>query len=86
MQREITKKNNVFLHFHQVIYLLYSISCLSLKLLAVLFLEISSFLCPHYQKAITKKKKTFSKNLSPGNLLIILYLLTKFEAPNCYTF
>ena len=24
--------------------------------------------------------------LSPGNLLIILYKLTKFEAPSCYSF
>ena len=28
----------------------------------------------------------FFFKFSPGNLLIFLYLLTKFEAPSCYTF
>ena len=40
---------------------------------AYYFLEITSFLYPHFQRAI---------NLSTGNLLIILFLLTKFEAPS----
>ena len=52
-------------------------------LLAVTVIEISSFLCPNLQRAITKKKKDFFFNFSPGNLPIILYKLTKFEAPSC---
>ena len=48
--------------------------------------ELSSFLCPNLQRAITKKNKIFFFLFSPGNLLIILYKLTKFEAPSCYGF
>ena len=78
MQRAITRKNNITfsLNFHQVIYSLSSISCPSLKLLAVIVFKISRFLCPNVQRAITKK--SFFFKLSPGNLLIILL---KFEAP-----
>ena len=95
MQREITRKNakgnylkkikQIFLNFQQVIYSISSISCPSLKLLAVIVFEIPSFLCPNFQRAITKNNNFFFK-FSPGYLLIILYLLTKFEAPSCYTF
>ena len=35
---------------------------------------------------IIKKKNDFFFKFSPGNLLIILYKLTKFEAPSCYNF
>ena len=40
---------------------------------------ITSFQCPNLQKAITKKKTFFFK-FSLGNLLIIFYQLTMFEA------
>ena len=33
-----------------------------------------------------KNKQTFFYKLSSGNLFIILYHLTKFEAPRCNTF
>ena len=84
MQRAITLKNKItfFKKSHQVIYSLFSISCPSLKVLAVLVFKISSFLCQNLQRAITFKKSTFFFKFSPGNLLIILYQLTKFEAPS----
>ena len=41
LQREIIKKNKLFLNFHQLIYSLSSISRPSLKLLAVIVFEIS---------------------------------------------
>ena len=34
----------------------------------------------------SKKKKNFFFLFSPINFLIILYQLTKFEAPSCYSF
>ena len=40
---------------------------------------------PNLQREIIRKKITFFK-FSPINLLIILYQLTKFEAPCCYSF
>ena len=57
------KKDNFCFIFHQVMYLFFSISCASLKLLAVIVFEISSFLCPNLQRAIAKlKKKKFKFN------------------------
>ena len=53
IQRAITH----FLIFHQVIYSLPSISCPSLKLLAVIFFEVLSFLCPKQKGNKTKKIK-----------------------------
>ena len=50
--------------------------------LAVIIFEISCFLFPNIQRALTKK----NLKKSPGYLLIIVYQLTKFEAPSCYTF
>ena len=48
---------------------------------------ITSFQCPNLQRAITRKNKiTFFKKKSPGNLLIILYPLTKFEATSGNSF
>ena len=44
---------------------------------------ITSFQCQNLQMAITQKKITFS-NFSPGNLLIILNDLAKFEAHSCF--
>ena len=78
MQRAITPKNNITFsqNFHQLIYSLLSISCPSLKLLAVIDFEISSFLCPNVQRAITKN--TFSLNF---HQVILLIILLKFEAP-----
>ena len=40
---------------------------------------------PNLQREIIRKKITFF-NFAPGNLLVILYQLTKFEAPSCNTF
>ena len=40
---------------------------------------------PNLQREITRKKQLFFK-FSPIDLLIILYQLTKFEAPSCYSF
>ena len=47
--------------------------------------EISCFLCPNLQRALTKKKYSFLL-FSPGHLLIINYKLSKFEAHSCYNF
>ena len=47
--------NFFFLNFHQNIYSLSSITCPSLKLIAVIVFEISNFLCPNLQRAITQK-------------------------------
>ena len=61
LQKTITKKNIMifFLNFHKSIYSLSSISLASLKLLTVMVFEISSFLCPNLQRAITKKNNDF---------------------------
>ena len=61
MQRVIPKSkyDNFFLNFHQVVYLFSSISCLGLKLLAVIVFEILSFLSPNFQRAITKNNFFF---------------------------
>ena len=61
-------------------HILYQLS--QFEALAIIVFEIPRFLCPNFQRGITKKKLKFS----PGNLLIILYLLAKFEAPSSYTF
>ena len=95
LQRAITRKNPkgnyskkiIFfsLNFHKVIYSLSSISCPRLKLLTVIVVEKPNFLCANFQRTITHKKLITFFNFSPGNLLIIFYQLTKFEAPTCYT-
>ena len=42
---------------------------------------------PNLQREIIRKKiKELFFKFSPIDLLIILYQLTKFEAPNCYSF
>ena len=46
---------------------------------------ITNFQSPNLQREIIKKKQLFFI-FSPGYLLIILYQLTKFEAPRCNTF
>ena len=84
MQRRNLKKKYIFIYFHQLIYSLPSISCPDLELLAVTIFEISCFLCPKLQRAITQKNYMIFLFL-PGNLLIIFYRLTKFEAPSCYS-
>ena len=75
----IKKKKYILLTFTKLIYLLPSISCPTLELLAVMVFEISSFLCQNLQRAITQKMIFFNFHHS---LLIILYNLTKFEAPS----
>ena len=46
----------------------------------------TNFQSPNLQRAIVKKKKNFFFKFLPIDLLIILYQLTKFEAPSCNTF
>ena len=48
---------------------------------------ITNFQSPNLQREIIRKKKhkLFLK-FSPIDLHIILYQLTKFEAPSCYSF
>ena len=46
---------------------------------------ITNFQSPNLQREIIKKKIFFFK-FSPIDLLIILYQLTKFEAPRYYSF
>ena len=46
----------------------------------------TNFQSPNLQREIIKKKKNFFFRFSPIDLLIILYQLTKFEAPSCYSF
>ena len=79
MQRAVDL-NEIKLNFF-VIFTLSSISYPRLKLLAVIVFEVSKF-----EKGNDKKKKTFFKKFSPDNLLIILFRLTKFEAPSCDSF
>ena len=48
---------------------------------------ITNFQSPNLQREIIKKKNIiFFFLFSPIDLLIILYQLTKFEAPSCYSF
>ena len=47
---------------------------------------ITNFQSPNLQREIIKKKKKRFFKFSPINLLIVLYQLTKFEAPSCNTF
>ena len=39
-----------------------------------------------FAKGDNSKKRNDLFLMSPGNLLIILYKLTKLEAPSCYSF
>ena len=43
---------------------------------------VTSFQCQNLQRAITWKNKITFFLITPGNGLIILYQLTKFEAPS----
>ena len=48
---------------------------------------ITNFQSPNLQMEIIKNKyNNFSLNFSPSDLFVILYQLTKFVAPSCYTF
>ena len=47
---------------------------------------ITNFQSPNLQREIIRKNKIFFFKFSPIDLLIILYQLTKFEAPSCYSF
>ena len=92
LQREIIHKKNItfFFLFSPINFLiiLYQLtkfeapSCYS-------FRDIinTNFQSPNLQREIIKKKKKkLFFRFSPINLLIILYQLTKFEAPSCYSF
>ena len=46
----------------------------------------TNFQSPNLQREIVQKNKITFFNFSPIDLLIILYQLTKFEAPSCYSF
>ena len=92
LQKEIIRKRKVFPNFSPfyLLIIFYQLtkfeapSCYSFQ-----DIMITNFRSPNLQMEIVKKKKNkkklFSK-FSPSNLLIILYQLTKFEAPSCYTF
>ena len=49
---------------------------------------IINFQSPNLQRKIIQKKKKniYFFKFAPGILLVILYQLTKFEAPSCNTF
>ena len=48
---------------------------------------ITNFQSPNLQREIIQKKiKLLFFKFSPIDLLIILHQLTKFEAPNCFSF
>ena len=47
---------------------------------------ITNFQSPNLQREIIKKNTIIFFKFAPGNLLVILYQLTKFEAPSCNTF
>ena len=47
---------------------------------------ITNFQSPNLQREIIRKNKITFFKFSPIDLLIILYQLTKFEAPSCNTF
>ena len=47
---------------------------------------ITNFGSPNLQREIIKKKIYIFFRFSPNDLLIILYQLTKFEAPSCDSF
>ena len=47
---------------------------------------ITNFQSPNLQREIIRKKNNFFFKFSPIDLLIILYQMTKFEAPSCNTF
>ena len=55
-------------------------------------ITITNFQSPNLQGEIIRKKQQQKNNnifflrFSPIDLLIILYQLTKFEAPSCYSF
>ena len=46
----------------------------------------TNFQSPNLQREIIRKKNNFFFKFSQINFLIILYQLTKFEAPSCYNF
>ena len=48
--------------------------------------DISSLLLQNLQRAITKRNKMIYFYFSPGNLLLVLYKLSKCEAPSCNGF
>ena len=47
---------------------------------------ITNFQSPNLQREIIRKNKITFFKFSPIDLLIILYQLTTFEAPCCYSF
>ena len=47
---------------------------------------ITKFQSPNLQREIIRKNKITFFKFSPMNILIILYQLTKFGAPSCYTY
>ena len=46
----------------------------------------TNFQSPNLQREIIQKIKSLFFKFSPIDLLIILYQLTKFEVPKCYSF
>ena len=92
LQREIIKKkyNNFFFKFSPIdlLIILYQLakfeapSCNTFR-----DIMITNFQSPNLQREIIqKKKKKLFFRFSPIDLIIILYQLTKFQAPSCYSF
>ena len=92
LQREIIRKilNNFFFKFSPIdlLIILYQLtkfiapSCYSFR-----DIMITNFQSPNLQREIIRKiLNNFFFKFSPIDLLIILYQLTKFIAPSCYSF
>ena len=91
LQRDIIKKKikHVFLRFSPInlLIIIYQLtkfeapSCNTFR-----DIMITNSQSPNLQREIIRKKTTFFLKFAPGNLLIILYQLTKFEAPSFNTF
>ena len=92
LQREIIKKKTKKLFFRfspiDLLIILYQLtkfeapSCYSFR-----DIMNTNFQSPNLQREIIRKKQNnFFFKFSPIDLLIILYQLTKFEAPSCYSY
>ena len=90
LQREIIrKKKNIFFLFSpiNILLLLYQLAKLEAPSCNTFRdIMITNFQSPNLQREIIRKKAKLFFKFSPINFLIILYQLTKFDAPSCNTF
>ena len=87
LQRKIIRKNKIifFFRFSPILYQLAKFEAPSCNTFRNIM--ITNFQSPNLKsEIIRKKKKFFFLKFSPSNLFIILYQLTKLEAPSCNTF